>query len=184
MTTSLSTNPVTLNETFSFYVSCSDVAAIQACADIADAVTVKGPGGPEQIRRMRARGWSAPVLFDRSGYDPKVEDVDPERWFDEQSLAGADRLITAGSWVPWDETGEQLKRAVEIEAGRIERRPGATALLAVEHRWLSRCPRLLSETLKDLEHPVALVLSHPTDPLGVSNAVQGLMALLPFPWVT
>jgi hypothetical protein len=169
--------PVTLEETFSFYVPSSDVELIESCAELADAVTVKGPNGPATVGGMRARGWEGRVIFDRACYNPNVSEVDAERWFDEQARAGADRLLTAGSWVEWDPTGDTLKRAIEIEAERTSSRPDATGVVAIDHRWLTKAPMDLARAVADLDRPVALVLAHPTDPLSVANAVHGLVAV-------
>jgi hypothetical protein len=158
-------------------VGSTDVQAIEACGELADAVTVKGPKGPATVMSMRRRGWDRPVIFDRAGYDPKVSAIDAEAWFDDQEAAGADRLLTTGTWVPWDPTSDALKRAVEVEAKRTSRRPGATAVLAVDYRWLTKAPMELARSLAELDCPVALVLAHPTDPLSVGSAVHGLLAV-------
>ncbi len=172
------TRPITLKETFSFYVPSSKIRDLEACGELADALTVKGPKGPATVRTMRARGWDPPVIFDRSGYDPRVPAIDPERWFDDQAAASADRLLTAGTWVPWDETGDALRQAVEVEAKRTSSRPDATAVLAIDHHWLTNVPMDLASALAELGRRVALVLAHPTDPLSVGNAVHGLVAVV------
>lgn len=174
----VSTSPITLAETFSFYVPSSDIQTLEACGEIADAVTVKGPNGPSTVRTMRKRGWDCPVIFDRAGYDSKVSAIDPERWFDDQAQANADRLLTAGSWVAWDPTGDALKTAIEVEAKRTSNRLDATAVLAIDHRWLTKAPMDLARALLELDRPVALILAHPTDPLSVGNAVYGLLAVV------
>lgn len=63
-------SPVTIQETFSFYVPASQRDTLVAVSSLADAVTVCGPRGPEAIRSLRAEGWDAPVIFDRAGYSP------------------------------------------------------------------------------------------------------------------
>lgn len=170
-------SPVTLAETFSFYVPSSDVQTLEACGELADAITVKGPRGPATVMAMRTRDWDRPVIFDRAGYDTRVSAIDPERWFDDQAAADADRLLTAGTWVPWDARGDALKLAVEIEAKRTGSHPHATAVLAIDYRWLTKVPMDLVGALTGLDRPVALVLAHPTDPLSVGNAVHGLLAV-------
>lgn len=171
------TRPVTLQGTFSFYVPANDFQLIESCGNVADAVTVKGPTGPETVQKLRRRDWDRPVIFDRAGYDPKTKAIDPERWFDRQEAAGADRLLTAGTWVEWDPTGDALKVAVATEALRTADRPTATVVLAVDYRWLTKAPRDLVDALSELDRPVALVLAHATDPLGASGAVDGLRAV-------
>jgi hypothetical protein len=171
------TSPRTLGESFSFYVPATQPQLIEECSALADAVTVKGPNGPAVVSDLRRMGWDRPVLFDRAGYDPKIAAIEPDRWFDAQEAAGADRLLTAGTWVEWDPTGDALKVAVEVEACRMALGTNATAVLAVDHRWLTKSPMALVEAINSLDGPVALVLAHPTDPLGPANAVHGLLAV-------
>jgi hypothetical protein len=169
--------PQTLGGTFSFYVPASDPVFIVACEELADAVTVKGPTGPAVIAAMRNAGWDGAVIFDRAGYNPKVNPIDAERWFDEQASAGADRLLTAGTWARWDDSGEALKHAIEIEAKRTALRPDTTAILAIDYRWLTRMPTAVVDAIDDLNGRVALVLAHREDPLSATGAVDGLRAI-------
>lgn len=78
-------HPITIAETFSFYVSSSELRALQVRSELPDAVTVNGPNGPAIVSSMRIGGWDCPVIFDRSGYNPKIPPIDPERWFDDQA---------------------------------------------------------------------------------------------------
>lgn len=169
--------PVTVAGGFSFYVPSTDGQLIESCSLLSDAVTVKGPAGPAAVRKLRDRGWNGAAIFDRSGYDPKIAAIEAEDWFDQQAAAGADRLLTAGTWVEWDPTADALKAAVDVEAKRTASRRASTAVFAVDHRWLTRAPLALIDALNEVDRPVALVLAHPTDPLGVSGAVDGLRAV-------
>lgn len=177
MSPAVTRRSVTLSETFSFYVPSSDAATLEVVGSMADGVTVKGPAGPQTIRALRASGWETPVIFDYSGYDPKTPAVDDHRWFDEQAAAGADRLLSTGTWLGWSPGVGLLRPAVEAESARCDRHPDATALFAIDHRWLTKAPMDLASALIDLGRPTALVLAHPTDPLSPTNAVQGLIAL-------
>lgn len=177
MATHTAPRPATLSGTFSFYVPHTDTATLGVVDSLADAVTVKGPKGPATIRELRLRGWDTPVIFDRSGYDPRTASVDSERWFDEQAAAGADRLLTAGTWVAWSEDRHTLGRAIDIEIARCDDHPEATALLALDYRWLTKAPMDLAGALNSVGRPAALVLAHPTDPLGPGHAVEGLIAV-------
>ena len=71
-----------------------------------------------------------------------------------------------------------MRQAVEVEAKRTSSRPDATAVLAIDHRWLTKVPMVLASELAELDRRVALVLAHPTDPLSVRNAVHGLVAVV------
>ena len=178
MSTANAAPPITLNETFSFYVPSSNASLIAVCSELSDAVTVKGPQGPATIRAMRDQGWDRTDHFDEGGYDPKVAAVDTEAWLDDQARAGADRLLSAGTWVPWDPTGDALVRAIDTEMERLRRWSDASALLAIDHRWLTRAPMKLVEALTGLDRPVSLVLAHPAAPLSATSAVDGLITLV------
>lgn len=169
--------PATLEDSFSFYLPATDARLVRACAELADAVVVKGPGGPKLVTAMSATGWTATVLFDRANYERGATPVEPDRWFEAQANAGADRLLTAGAWIPWDRSGEILLRAVEQEQRAASRAPGCTMLLALDCRWLRAGLYSTIAALEGLDQPVALVLAHRGDPLGSSDAVNGLLAL-------
>jgi hypothetical protein len=173
----LSSSPITLRETFSFYVPARQRDTLVAVSLIADAVTVCGPLGPYVIDSLRSEGWRAPVIFDRAGYSPQSKPVDAPQWFAEQSAAGADRLLSPGTWVAWDTGGASLAAAVEIETEACRGRPEATAVFAIDYRWLTKAPMELADALSSLGRPAALVLSHPGDPLGQRGAVDGLKTL-------
>ena len=64
MATAIKSHPVTLRQTFSFYVPGNDPKRIQACAEQADAVVVSGRLGPASVRKLRENGWNGTVLFD------------------------------------------------------------------------------------------------------------------------
>lgn len=116
--TRLSPPPPALTSTFSLYVPSSDTATLAVVDSVADAVTMKGPNGPTVVRELRRGGWDTPVIFDRTGYDGRISAIEPERWFDDQASARADRLLTAGKWVTWDPDDASLVRAIEIEVGQ------------------------------------------------------------------
>jgi hypothetical protein len=177
MTTRLNPRPATLASTFSFYVPSYDAATLAVVDSVADAVTVKGPNGPAVVKKLRHGGWDAPVIFDRTGYDSRISEIEPVRWFEDQADAGADRLLTAGTWLAWDPPDSSLERAIEIEAARCDGQHDATAVFAVDHRWLTKRPMELVAGLVALGRPAALVLAHQSDPLGPSSAVHGLIAL-------
>ena len=126
----------TLNRTFSFYTSGTDGGRIRYCADHADAVVICGSAGPATVRSLRGEGWNGTTLFDRAGYTTRSGAIDPQHWFDEQSAAGADRLLTPGRWIGWGANKlsfeDQISPEVELAAGP------ATVLLAIERRWLTK----------------------------------------------
>jgi hypothetical protein len=170
------TTPVTSRSSFSFYVP-ANAAKIADVADVADATCVRGVLGPKVVRAMRAEGWNGVALFDGVAYEQKVDRLDDARWFDEQATAGADRLLTQGSWIPWDPTGGALREAVEQEMHACVGALGATPLFAIEYRWLTRGLTALIDEFAAIENPIAVVLAHARDPLSASGAVDALVML-------
>jgi hypothetical protein len=144
---------------------------------LADAVTVCGSHGPRVINSLRGEGWNAPVIFDRVGYGSQSKPIDADHWFAEQTAAGADRLLSPGTWVAWDAGGASLADAAESETKACSGCPQATAVFGIEYRWLTKGPMELADVLSSLGRPAALVLSHPGDPLGQRGAVDGLKTL-------
>ncbi len=178
MAIDLKSRPLTLRQTFSFYVSGKDPDWIKACAGQADAVTVAGSAGPASVRRLRNDDWTGTVLFDRAAYVNRTSDLDPLRWFDEQRGAQADRLLTPGFWVGSEPNHRSFVAQIDAEA-KLAHTHGATCLLAVDYRWLTR-PKQHDEMLRalqDLDLPVALVLGDRGDPLGHPGAVDAFVAL-------
>ena len=170
--------PLTLEHSFSFYVSGRDRERIRECARDADAVVVCGAQGPASVLRLRQDGWQGRVLFDRAAYLARSGAVDPPRWFESQLAADADRLLTPGRWIG----AEQGHLAFETQALPelvLAREHGATCVLCIDHRWLTRIESHMEmrRTLEGAGVPVALVLGNVGDPLARPGAVDGLVAL-------
>ncbi len=172
------TLPPTLRETFSFYVSGRDPERILLCAEDADAVVVAGVQGPRSVQGLREVGWNGAVLFDRVGYDKNPMEVEPSAWFKEQRNAGADRLLTPGCWVSSSAEHSSFSSQI-LEEVRMAEEDGATCLLGIDSRWLSKSAQMdeMLEALLQLEIPVAIVLGDSSDPLRRLGAVQGFAVL-------
>jgi hypothetical protein len=174
---STTTRPATLQRGFSFYVPARP-DLITTCAAIADAVVIRGPKGPAEVRRLRSTGWTGTVLFDGCAYQHPDRPTDPDDWYAKQRDAGADRLLTPGRWVPWDLDPAVMRTAVQAENDVASRADDVTVLLAIDGRWLTaRGLNAALAALSDLDRPIALVLASRTDPLGGAGAVNGLTTL-------
>lgn len=169
--------PATTEKSFSFYVSVPSPRRIRQVAQLADAVVVRGAGGPQAVAHMRAAGWRGTTLFDYAGYESKSRAIDPPDWMERQARAGADRLLTPGRWVRWDPKGDALTTAIEAESNARADLDESTVVLAVDSRWLTRGLEKLVDSLSDYANPVALVLGHRSDPLAPQGAVNGLLAV-------
>jgi len=178
MALALSSHPVTLRQTFSFYVSGKDSEWIRACAEQADAVVASGSSGPTSVQRLRNDGWSGTVPFDRAAYSDRAVCPDPLRWFDEQRQAEADRILTPGRWVGSEPGHLSFAAQIEVEA-KLAQTHDATCLLAIDYRWLTKSAQHdeMLGALQALELPIALVLGDRGDPLGHPGAVNSLVAL-------
>ncbi|MGH9102367.1 MAG: hypothetical protein ACRDYD_05215, partial [Acidimicrobiales bacterium] len=178
MAIALESRPLTLRQTFSFYVSGKDPDRIRACAEQADAVVVAGGSGPASVRRLRTVGWAGAVLFDRGEYAHHGLELDPLRWFDDQRGAGADRILTPGHWVGSEPDHPPFAEQIEDEM-KLAQMHDATCLLAIDYRWLTRSAQNDEMLLafQEFRSPVALVLGDRGDPLGHPGAVDALVAI-------
>ena len=162
---------------FSFYVPASDETRIRSCAALADAIVVRGHAGPTVVGRMREQGWDGAALFDAAGYSRRGASVDPLAWLDLQHSAGADRALTPGSMADWSGSPEHFADKVARELD-LASSNDATALLALDRRWLTKRHVEVSRVLKKTDVPVALVLSDRGDPLAAGGAVDGLLTII------
>ena len=172
--TTLSEGVLTATKSFSFYVAPGDRKLIELCAERSDAVTIRGRDGPAFIKKVRDQGFDAPVVFDREGWRVEPGSIDVRNWLKAQREAGAARLFTPGCYVPWDKDepeGCLARVAREIE---LARSLSVTALVAVDARWLSKCPLALAQALAANDGGIAVVLVEPGDPLALNGAVGGL----------
>lgn len=158
---------------FPFYVG-PDAALIKAASASADAVVVNGQGGPKVVAQLRRTNWEGTVLFDRAAYRTPDQVIGPERWFDDQARAGADRLVTPGRLLQWKNSPADLESEAEAEL-RVAQDHGATALFALDHRWLTSGLDTTLALFPQVETPIAVVLVHNDDPLSASGAVDGLI---------
>lgn len=174
---SLIVKPKTLDTSFSFYVHTADPIAVRESAMAADAVIVRGQEGPALVRAIRLAGWEGTALFDLAGYEDRSNEA-PSRWFDMQREAGADRVLTPGCFVDWTKAPSQFMSLAGNELALAASQPDATALVAIDYRWLSKGLYEAVEGLRKAGTPVALVLADNADPLARSQAVGGLIAML------
>ncbi len=160
---------------FSFEVAANDLPSSLPFVSIADAITVGGTDGPGEVLRLRTEGRfpDLPVLFDGEGYKGRLAGKE-RSWMESQTAASADRILTPGTWAAPDT--DSLLNAVETESKWAALSGGATVLIAVDHRWLTKKSGELVRILKSLDVPVALVLGNPGDPLSATGAINGLVA--------
>jgi hypothetical protein len=141
-------------------------------------LVISGAGSLQLAEHLRFLGYQAPLLADRQRYKGRnrkraSEPFDPD-WISRQRRLGLPAILPdAGYAAAGDLPGlrQVLRRSAEI--------PGAVALLALAN-WLlyDEGLRLLLCELKDTDVPVALVLEHRGDPLGVARILRGVVALL------
>jgi len=172
-----SASPITLERSFSFYLQKPDEAGLRECAKSADATVVRGANGPQLVTAIRRGGWDGAVLFDRAGYETDRPLLEPAKWFDSQREAGADRVLTPGRFVEWTGSPDAFDALARIELELAASQPDATAMLAIDYRWLSKGLYGALPVLRGAEVPVALVLAATGDPLSHPQAVDGLIAM-------
>ena len=141
-------------------------------------LVVSGADALKVIEYLRGKGYSAPLLADRQRYKGKrrklaCQPFDPN-WIGRQQRLGLPVIIPDVGYVAeHDLSGLRLvlRRSAEI--------PGAIALLALANWWMyGEGLRLLLDELGQTTVPIALVLEHRDDPLGVQRILEGVVALL------
>ena len=90
----------------------------------------------------------------------------------------ADRLLTPGRWIG-AEKGHRPLRLRRSLSWSLAQNQGATCVLCIDHRWLTRIEGHMDMrwTLEGAGVPVALVLGNVGDPLARPGAVDGMVAL-------
>jgi len=172
--------PATMRASFSFYVNATNEEGIRSCAEMADALTIRGPRGPAAARSVLGAGWDLPLLFDRAGYErgQSVTQAAADRWFDAQRVARADRLLTPGRWIEWSKGSDALVAGLEAERRIAETAPDASVLLAIDSRWLGRDSLRTIAILAAADMPLVLVLAHRGDPLSGTGVLETLLQML------
>ena len=165
---------------FSFYLTAhackTNPELARSAVELADAITIAGPKGPETAKRLRDAGLEVPFLFDGTGY--AVENVPgPEQWIQQQVIVGAARLLLPGAFIHWDRDSDAALKQTVREQGRIAEDLGAMILLALDVRWVAKRTELVVDALQSTGQPVALVLAHRADPLSEGGAVEGMQRI-------
>ena len=169
---------VTASASISWYMRAKNPFLARA-AGLVDAVTVAGPTGPSEVRRLRNAGFDAPVLFDGEGYAGKPV-PSPREWVSMQRTVEADRLMLPGVFAEWEKDESCAIRRLDdlvAEQAAIARNLDAVLLLALDSRWIAYRVNPVLEILRGSEVPLALVLADPKDPLARTGAVAGLRRL-------
>jgi hypothetical protein len=128
-------------------------------------------------------GYGGPVLADAGRYarTPRVPASAPftDRWLDRQRALGLTWLVPDAGYI---DTGQYRDLEAVLSRTR-ELAGGAIALLALHRSWLNSDGDLpwLVDHVTAAQVPIAVVLEHPKDPLGVRYVLEGLVALLAAP---
>jgi hypothetical protein len=141
-------------------------------------MVVSGAQSLQLVEHLGNLGYRAPLLADRQKYKGKrrkraSEPFDPN-WISRQRRLGLPAIIPDAGYVA--EADLPGLRTVLQNSEAID---GAVALLAVANWWMYDAGlRLLIQELRDTDVPVALVLEHRGDPLGVARIIHGVLAIL------
>jgi hypothetical protein len=160
-------------------VEQADVLSLaEVTGQVGGGLVVSGAEALKVIEYLQWQGYSAPLLADRQRYKGKrrkfaCQPFDSD-WISRQRRLGLPVIIPdAGYVAEHDLAGLRLvlQRSAEI--------PGAVALLSLAGWWMyGEGLRLLQVELRETNVPLALVLEHRDDPLGVYRILQGVVALL------
>ena len=116
-------------------------------------------------------------MFDRALYKSPGKTIDQLAWIAMQRDACASTLLTQGRLVEWSEAPGYFETLVRGDL-ELACANDATALLAVDHRWLTKGSGQAIDVFTTHGAPVALVLVNSNDPLSVGGAIGGLLAIL------
>jgi hypothetical protein len=153
-----------------------DIAPLAAQAG--GGLVVSGAQALKVIQYLRGRRYAGALLPDRQLYKGKRRKLagqpfDPD-WIMRQRSLGTAAIIPDAGYV-----AERDLRGLRLVLRWSAAIPGGVALLALANWWMyGEGLRLLLAGLRDTDVPVALVLEHPKDPLGVLRILQGVVALL------
>lgn len=140
-------------------------------------LVLTGRDGLAVGQRLLARGFSRPVLVDAARYvhtRARRSTHLSESWIEWQRAAGLPAALTDSAFIGAGDT-EALCSVLEQSAALG---PAVVAVLPLHASWLvEEIDRLCAEVAAT-EIPVALVIEHLSDPLGVASIVDGLLRLL------
>jgi hypothetical protein len=127
----------------------------------------------------RREGGDPAVLgFDASCYSGKNRDIGARTldrsWVDAQLALGVAFAYTDSPYLP----AGDLNALESVLAQTAEMSRPVIAVLPLGLRWLTKDAKVLAETINRYGTPVAFVLEHTGDPLGVQAATKGLVAVL------
>lgn len=117
------------------------------------------------------------MMLDASCYSGKARKLEPrltKEWITRQRRAGLRVQLTDSPYIP--SHGAATLSAVLAQAAGFGE--GTVAVLPLELDWLTRQAEALVDAINREGVPVALVLEHTKDPLGVQRAVLGLTSLI------
>lgn len=169
----------TLADTLLMQVEESDAVSLREVASApGSGLVISGAQAWKSATFLKNNGYTAPLLVDRQVYKGKKRrpasapfDVN---WINRQRELEVPLVVPdAGYVAEHDVQGLKslVQRASDIENGLI--------LLPVANRWLYGAGlQTLLSALKDVTAPVAMVLEHRDDPMGVDRIFFGMLSLL------
>jgi hypothetical protein len=170
---------LTLTDCLLTQVEQGDALALTAVTERrGGGVVVSGPDSLKLIEHLLSRGYQAPLLADRQRYKGKRRKLASHpfdaTWISRQQRLGLPAIVPDAGYVAASDLSG-LRSVVQRSAAI----PDAVALLALANWWMyDDGLKLLLQELRDTHVPVALVLEHRGDPLGVARVFNGVVALL------
>jgi len=140
-------------------------------------LVLTGRDGLAVAQEVLGAGFGRPVLVDAACY---VRNRTHRRsrlsasWIDWQHGCGLPLALTDSAYIGQGDI-ESL-RLVLAQAADLG--PGVVAVLPLHSSWLVDDLNQLCAAVGDAEIPIALVIDHASDPLGVTSIVDGLLRLL------
>jgi hypothetical protein len=159
--------------------AADDAADVLTLADRAGSgVVLSGSRSLRAAARLKKAAPNLPLLLDRRRYAGKnrasgTAAFDP-RWLDEQRSLAVPRVLTDSGYIgSGDVGGLQAVLGRTVAAGS-----DVTAVLPIHPDWLRRDLSTFITEISTHAMPIAMVLEHRNDPLGILGTVRGLVTLL------
>ncbi len=165
-----------------WYLSASlSTAEAHEYAHASGGVVLRGERGLATAHDLRRVGWSGRIWLDPATYERPGKQSDltlfGDRWAVAQDELDVVERISPGTYVA---AGDEraLRRALAREGDWLQHAGGGRTSLALHAEWLVDGAQVVIDALRRVDAPVALALADPTDPLGRSGAVAGLVAIV------
>lgn len=171
--------PITLTDHLLVQAEPGDLDVVLQLADRdGGGLVLTGEHAADACKERWRDSFTGPVLVDRRRYAGRARrrGTEPltDHWLSRQQEAGVTAVLSDSGYI--GESDEQALVSVLSQSAGVG--SPVVAVLPLHISWLGTGLKKLTSEVNEHGVPVALVLEHPSDPLGTQWAVKGLTQLL------